>query len=123
LEYSFQHTSGSLPAQSKHPSQYHTQANAFPSQTELNNKWTKVSYKRGRLTQEETEREAKHTKESAYWLNQTSTSSCYATVPEEESEDQRYKVGPENTPKPPPIYITDIKNITLLVQLLEQIEK
>jgi hypothetical protein len=26
----------------------------------------------------------------------------------EESEDQQQKVGPENTPKPPPIYKTDV---------------
>jgi hypothetical protein len=31
--------------------------------------------------------------------------------------------GPENTPKPPPIYITDIKNISPLIQLIEQIAK
>jgi hypothetical protein len=31
----------------------------YSSQPELNNSWTKVSYKRGRSTQEETQREAK----------------------------------------------------------------
>jgi hypothetical protein len=35
----------------------------YSSQPELNN-WTKVSYKTGRTTQEETQSEAKHTKES-----------------------------------------------------------
>jgi hypothetical protein len=40
---------------------------------------------------------------------------------EEESEDQQQKAGPENTPKPPPIYITDVTNISPLIQLLEQI--
>jgi hypothetical protein len=57
-------------------------------------------YKRGRSTQDETERETKHIKESVYWLNQTSTSTALL---EEESEDQQRKAGPENTPKPPPI--------------------
>jgi hypothetical protein len=57
LEYLFQHMPGSLPAQSQQ--MYSSQANAFPSQPELNN-WTKVSYK--------------HTIESKNWLNQTSTS-------------------------------------------------
>jgi hypothetical protein len=101
---------GSLPAQSQKMNS---------SQPELNN-GTKVSYKRGRSTQEETEGEAKHTKDSEHWLNQTS--SCYTTLLEEESEDQKQKAGPENTPKPP-IYITDVKNISPLIQLLEQIAK
>jgi hypothetical protein len=72
---------------SSQQSQYHTQENVFPSQSELNNNSTKVSYKRGRSTQVETEREAKHTKESEHWLNQTSTSSRYTALLEEESED------------------------------------
>jgi hypothetical protein len=101
--------------------QYYTQANAFPYQQELNNNWTKVSYKRGRSTQNETERGTKHTKESVHWLNQTSTSSRYTALLEEESEDQHHRAGPENTPKPPPIHITDVKNISPFIQLLEQI--
>jgi hypothetical protein len=52
---------GSLPAQSQ---------KMYSSQPELNN-YTEVLYKRGRSTQEETEREAKRTKESEHWLNQT----------------------------------------------------
>jgi hypothetical protein len=65
LEYSFQHMPGSLTAQSQ---------KKYSPQPELNN-WTKVSYKSHRSTEEETEREAKHTKGSEHWLNQTSTSS------------------------------------------------
>jgi hypothetical protein len=34
------------------------------SQPELNDNWTKVSYKRGRTTQEENERGAKHAKKA-----------------------------------------------------------
>jgi hypothetical protein len=68
--------SGSLLAQSQQicssqtsqQSQYYTQANVFPAQQELNN-WTKVLYKWRRSTQDETERETKHTKESEHWLN------------------------------------------------------
>jgi hypothetical protein len=93
------------------------------SQPELNNNWTKVSYKRGRSTQEETEREAKHAKESQHWLSQTSTSNCYTALLEEEMEDQQHKASPENTPKSPPVYKTDVKNISSLIQLLEQIAK
>jgi hypothetical protein len=57
------------------------------SQPELNDNWTKVSYKRDRPTQEATEREAKHAKESEHWLNQTSTSNRYTALLEGESED------------------------------------
>jgi hypothetical protein len=90
------------------------------SQPELNHNWIKVSYKRGRSTQEGTDREAKHVKESEHWLNQTSTSICYTALIEEKTEDLQKKAGPENTPKTPPIYITDVTNISTLIQLLEQ---
>jgi hypothetical protein len=53
------------------------------SQPELNDNWTKVSYKTGRSTKEETEIEAKHTKESEQWLNQPSTSNRYTALQEE----------------------------------------
>jgi hypothetical protein len=105
---------GSLPGQSQ---------KINSSQPELNDNWTKVLYKRGRSTQEGTKREAKFAKESEHWLNHTSTSNRYTALLEEESEDQQQKVSPENTPKPPSIYITDIKNISPLIQLLEQIAK
>jgi hypothetical protein len=55
LEYPFQHMPGSLPGQS---------LKMNSSQPELNDNWTKISYKRGRPTQKGTEREAKHAKES-----------------------------------------------------------
>jgi hypothetical protein len=90
---------GSLPGQRQ---------KMYSSQPELNNNWTKVSYK---------------SKEGEHWLNQTSTSSPYTALLEEESEDQQQKASPENTPKPPPISITDLTNISLLIQLLEQIAK
>jgi phage I-like protein len=55
-------------------------------------------------------------------LKQTSTPNRYTALLEEEGEDQQHKAGPENTPKPP-IYITDVKNISQLIQLLNQIAK
>jgi hypothetical protein len=55
VEYSFEHMSGSLPAQSQQ---------MYSSLPELNDTWTKVSYKRSRSRQEGTEREAKHTKKT-----------------------------------------------------------
>jgi hypothetical protein len=102
------------------PSQ-RSQANAFPSQIELNNNWTKVSYKRGRSAQDKTEIRTKRNKDSEYWLSHTSTSNRYTTLLQEENEDQQHKTGPENTPKPP-IYIKGDKNISPLIQPLEQYE-
>jgi hypothetical protein len=110
-------------SQPSQQSQYHTQSNAFPCQPELSNNWTKISNKRGKSTQDETERQTKHTKESEHWLNQTFTSNRYTALLEEESENQPHKAGPENTPKPPPISTAGVKNISPLIQLLEQITK
>jgi hypothetical protein len=95
----------------------------FSSQSELNNHWTKVSKKRGRPTQEETERNAEQAKESEHWLKQTFTSNHYTALLEEESEDQQQKASPGNAPKPSQIYITDVTNISPLIRLLEQITK
>jgi hypothetical protein len=83
--------------------------------------WTKVLYKRGRSTQEETERENTHTKESEHWLNKSSTSNRCTALQEEEREAQQQMAGPENMPKTPPIYVIDVTNISPLIQLFEQI--
>jgi hypothetical protein len=127
----FQRVPGSLPVQSQQmypsqpseQSQYHTQASAFPSQQELNNNWTIALYIQGRSTQDETERETKHTKESVHWLDQTSSSNCYTALLEEEIEDQQHKARLEKVPNLPSIYITDVKNISSLMQMLEQTGK
>jgi hypothetical protein len=49
---------------------------------------------------------ANNSKESEYWLNQTCTFDRYTALLEEECKDQQHKTGPENIPKPLPIYIT-----------------
>jgi hypothetical protein len=54
-------------------------------------------------------------------LNQMSTSNCYTTLLDEESEEKQQIAGPRSTPKHPPICITDNKNISPLIQLLGQI--
>jgi hypothetical protein len=95
-----------------------TQANAFSYQPEYNNNWTKMSCQRARSTHEETQREAKHNKGREHWLNQTSTSNRYTALLEEE-----HKTDPENTSKPPQINITDVKNISPLIRLLDQTPK
>jgi hypothetical protein len=112
LGYSFQHMPGTIPGKSQ---------KLNSSQQELNDNWTKLLYERGWSTQEGTEREVKHAKESEHCLNQTSTANRYTDLLEEESGDQQQKSGPENTPKPPPICITDVTNISPLIQPQEQI--
>jgi hypothetical protein len=87
------------------------------SQPELNG--LKYRTEEASSTQEETEREAKQTKKA----NTGSTKRPLPALLDEESEDKQQRAGPGNMPKPPPIYRTDDKNISLLVQLLEQIAK
>jgi hypothetical protein len=90
------------------------------SQPEPNNGWTRVSYKRRRLAQEEYQGDVKHTKESNHRLHPTSTSNRYTALLDDENGQQD---GPGNTPKPPPIYVSDVTTISPLIQLLEQIAK
>jgi hypothetical protein len=108
-ECSSQHMPGSLPGQPQE---------MYSSQRD---NWTKVSYKRGRSTQDGTDKEAKHAKESEHRLNQTSTSNRYTALLEGGSEDQQQKAGNENTTKPPPICIIAVTNISPLLQPVEQI--
>jgi hypothetical protein len=55
-------------------------------------------------------------------FNESSTSSHYTALVEEESEDKQHIAGPENMTKPP-IYVTNVKNISPPKQLLERIAK
>jgi hypothetical protein len=67
--------------------------------------WIKPSNKRGRSTQDGTNKETKHDKQSECWLNPTHTSNHYIALQEEENEEQQ-STSKENIPNPPPpIYI------------------
>jgi hypothetical protein len=59
----------------------------YYSQQEPHNKWTTVSNKWGRSTQEEPLREAKLIKESDHRLNKTFTHNHYSALLVDESED------------------------------------
>jgi hypothetical protein len=65
--------------------------------------WIKPSYKRGRSTQDGTNKETKHAKQSEHWLNPTPTSNRYIALQEGENEEPQ-KTGKEDIP-PPPQYI------------------
>jgi hypothetical protein len=109
-------------SQPSQQSQYHIQTSTFPSQPEIIKNWTKLLYKRSRSAQDRNKIKTKHSKESEHYLNQTSTSNRYTALLEEESEDQQHKTSLENTRKPPVVYKVGVKNISLLIQLLQQIE-
>jgi hypothetical protein len=80
---------GSLPAQS--------QKWILPNQNYIT---TGLKYRTKEADQHKgIEREAKQTKESEHWLNQTSTSNRYIALLEEESVDQQQKADPVNMPK------------------------
>jgi hypothetical protein len=57
---------------------------------------------------------------SNHWLHSTSTSNRYTALLDEEKGQQD---GPGNTPKPPPMYVSDVTTVFSLIQLLEQIGK
>jgi hypothetical protein len=82
------------------------------SQPGPNNVWTRVSYKRSRPAQEEFQRDVKYTKESNHWLHPTPTSNRYTALLDEENEHQPKQDRPENTLKPPPIYVSDVTTIS-----------
>jgi hypothetical protein len=64
---------------------------------------------------------AEQIKENEYWLHLTLNYNHYTALLEENNDQQQQKVGPENTTKPPPIYVSYIITISPLIQLLEQI--
>jgi hypothetical protein len=72
----------------------------------------RLEYHTNKVDHNTKQREAKHTKDSEHWLIQTPTSNCYTVLLEEESVDQQHKAGPENMPKPLPIYKTDVNKIS-----------
>jgi hypothetical protein len=88
------------------------------SDPELYSAWTKISKKRGRPPQEDNIREAKHSKEDSYWLNPTLISNRYSALPEEDSSEYYQKSNIKTTPKPPPIFVSNITTISPIIQLL-----
>jgi hypothetical protein len=94
-----------------------------PYDPELYSAWTKVSKKRGRPPQEDNTREAKHSREDRYWLNPTSTSNRYSALSDENSPEHHQKSNIETTPRPPPIFVSNVTAMSQLIQLLEQTAK
>jgi hypothetical protein len=83
--------------------------------------WIQQSYKRSRPTQDDTSKHFKLAKQSDHWLNPTPTSNRFTALQDEELDNQ-LPTGKESIPNPPPpIYITNVTNISPLIQLLEQL--
>jgi hypothetical protein len=83
------------------------------------NEWITTTNKRGSLSQDDITREPKHIKSSEYWLTPTITTNRF-TVLQQDELDKTTIAGKETTPKPPPIYITNVTTISPLIQLLDQ---
>jgi hypothetical protein len=117
-----------LPLQPSHPQpyqqpQYHTETNAPISQTKPNESWMTVSHKRRRIPHDNTVLHTKQNKEDAYWLDAPTNTNRFSALTDEEGSDQQCTEMTEHTPKPPPLYVYGVKNISPLVQLLDQVAK
>jgi hypothetical protein len=79
--------------------------------------------KRSRTTQEDSIGNAKHNKEDNNWLHPTTTHNHHAALSDDENIDHLQRVATDSTPKPPPIFVSDVITIQPLLQLLDQIVK
>jgi hypothetical protein len=81
-----------------------------PSQQLVAPAWTKVSYKRGRSSPDDSERESKQIQDSQHWLHPptTATSSRFLPLMETNNPESEHNPGSVHTPKPSPIYIQDV---------------
>jgi hypothetical protein len=70
--------------------------------------WTTATSTRGRQTQDDTPKDSKLAKTIDHWLNPTITSNRFTALQTEETQDDNPPSGKEATPKPPPIYITNV---------------
>jgi hypothetical protein len=85
--------------------------------------WTKASYKRGRSPPDDSDRESKHAKDSQHWLHSppTATFNRLSPLMETNNAERQHNPSPVHLPKPPPIYIQDVRSIPPFLQLLEQV--
>jgi hypothetical protein len=93
------------------------------SDPELYSAWTKVSKKRGRPTQEDNIREANIARKTAICFIPPQHPTVTQLSPNEDSSEHHQKSKIETTPKPPPIFVSNVTTISPLIQLLEQIAK
>jgi hypothetical protein len=82
--------------------------------------WIRIPNKRTQPLSEDHHRETKHIKENHHWLHPTTTINRYSVLQDEEPEQPTRHNEPGKTPKPPPIYVSDVTTISPLIRLLEQ---
>ena len=105
-------------SQLHHQLQYN-QLQTVATQQESVNNWKKVTYKRARPHQNTTSNNPKCLKTSQYWLDAPTTSNRYELLSDDEVGEAQ--TNSNQPPKPPPIFVTGVRNITPLIQLLNQI--
>jgi hypothetical protein len=88
----------------------------YSSQLELNETGLKHRTK-------EADQHKKELKEKPNTPKKANTGSTKLPLPSATQLYWKRKVKTNSTPKPPPIYVTDVKNISPLIQLLERIAK
>lgn len=92
-----------------------------PSQTNTDpesSTWTEINSRKRQRESPENDKSQKHTKLSTYWLSQPiPTSNSFSELDDGVDESQTQT---ERQPKPPPIFIDKVDNITPLVKLLNE---
>lgn len=99
------------------PQNWIIQSENMPT-TSTTNDWRTVNRKRQRLSEDQ---DNQHSKKQQYWLGESiPTSNRYSSLSEEQMDNGD---KPKTEPKPPPIFISEVKNINPLHELLEEIAK
>jgi hypothetical protein len=83
--------------------------------------WIQQTNNRGRPTQDSNNKDFKHAKPSEHWLNPTITSNRFTAIQPDEEPKKPPLPGKETTPKPLPIYISNVTTVPPLIQLVDQI--
>jgi hypothetical protein len=83
--------------------------------------WITPTNKRSRQTQDGSSKDNKMAKCNGNWLNPTPISNSFSSLQQEDDIVKHSTPGKEDTPKPPPIYITNVTSIPPLFQLLDQV--
>lgn len=92
------------------------------SQTNESQEWKIVENKKRNRTSPD-KRSVKQTKINDYWLNTPTTSNRFEQLGNDVDAEQQMDNEEQKEPKPPPIFIKGVKNITPLTTLLNHITK
>jgi hypothetical protein len=82
--------------------------------------WSKVPNKRSRTLHEDIIRGFKLFKEDDHLLHPTTTQNRFSALSTEEAADPPQQDFTGDSPKPPPIFVSDVTTIPPLIQILNQ---